>query len=700
MKNRWVSLLFFLLIILIVSLSWHLFVSAKTTAAANLIIDILKPLNILLVLTLFFILSRNLFKLYFERKKKIPGFRLRTKLVLAILPITLVPSLILFTLATRSVDNIFLNAVIDSNVSKIIRNSEAMRTDFLGDIARLHTQHGPDLLKLLENGDLVRVQAYLNRYALQGLEWYDNDQLRNRVMAAEAPVEQLFLLQNTARRGKNGEPILVDDGRLLIRFPYIEKDQALYFLYTRETPFTQRFLFIRDSYTYLNYTLEKTEILKGINQSILLIATLAIIFGGIWTGLAFARRFLAAFKVLIQGAEQVSRGNFDTQLQLTTGDEVEDVVKAFNSMTRTLKSNQTELEQKALDLQQVNDELSDQSQYTQTILQETNAGILSTDKDDRIRTINRAAQRLLGLERIEVGTDFEKILDSRKHQQLLYQWREFKLRGNRAIFRQLELVDRDNEMTLFLASNMLSLQKDGRVFGSLIVLEDLTQLHNAQKVAAWREVAKRVAHEIKNPLTPIQLSIQRIHRKAEKGASDLKTAIQSGYETIMSETALLKNLVNEFSTFAKMPSPNKSEVNLNELVSGVCSSYEAVYPHVRVRANLPSEEHRLLCDSSQMRQVLSNLIHNGAQATRDSGTITVGFTRESNQYRLWVSDEGTGIPQKERSKVFLPYYSKSVKGTGLGLAIVKRIVEDHGGHIHIEDNQPRGTRFIISLPLA
>jgi two-component system nitrogen regulation sensor histidine kinase NtrY len=220
----------------------------------------------------------------------------------------------------------------------------------------------------------------------------------------------------------------------------------------------------------------------------------------------------------------------------------------------------------------------------------------------------------------------------------------------------------------------------------------------AQKLAAWREVAKRVAHEIKNPLTPIQLSIQRIYRKSKRGAADLNDAIASAHDTIMGETHLLKNLVDEFSTFAKMPAPVKTRLDVTDLIKNVVESYAKVYSDREIQADFPAENVHLQADPSQIRQVLSNLINNAAQATQEGDAIRVRLIPQPETLVLEVSDEGTGIPDVEKAKVFLPYYSKSPKGTGLGLAIVKRIVNDHGGTIVVLDNHPKGTCFRLEFP--
>ena len=704
MKNRWLNLLFILISILLFSLSWHLFVFAKTTAATSLIINILKPLSILLLTVLFYIFFRQIFEIYLGRRANKPGFRLQTKLVLGILPLTLVPSIFLFLLATRFVDDMVIDIVQDSFESEIIEASEALRSDYLEEIGRLQLAHGAPLLPLLAQGNADQINSYLAKHGLQGVEYFLDGQFVARYTTDAYPENRLSRLEDTADWQQPQRVIHFDDGFLLARFPFEAGDPGgsnasrIFFVFAKESPFSERFLFVQDSFAYLKHTERKTDRVKDINQGMLLVATLGVLFGGVWIGTAFARRFLKAFQVLISGAERVSEGRFDTQLELKTGDELEDVVQAFNSMTTELKTKQNELQQKAEDLENLNTELSDQSEYSHTILQQITTGILSTDKEGKVTTYNPAASMILELDQDPVGKAFSEILQAEGHRPLQELWQDYAQGEQATQFRELEL--QGAETTRYLTCSIVALRKEGKSFGTLIVLEDLTQLLQAQKIAAWQEVARRIAHEIKNPLTPIQLSIQRIRRKAEKDAPDLAQAIESAHETIMSETNLLKNLVNEFSTFAKMPAPVKTDMDLIEIAENVTNAYKPALPHIELRVKRETDQVRIFADPGQIRQVLNNLIRNAASASEPGGQVDICISMDQKEAVLEICDQGHGIPEQEREKIFVPYYSKDPKGTGLGLAIVKRIVQDHGGQIQVEENRPKGTRFIIRLPLT
>lgn len=707
MNRRWLNLFFFLLLGLIGALFWHLLVYANTTAAASLIIGILKPLNILLFLALFFVIVRNLVKLYTGRKAQRTGFRLRTKLVLSILPLTLTPGLIIFFMATSFSDDMLVNLVIDSNVGRIVEQSETLSRQYLDEIHDLQVSHGGTVLRLHATDSEQKLRDYLNQHHLAGVEVVQGDRLQARILADEGDMRLRLRAEESfqrkqfylARETESGDiPGPYRDGLLLLRFRYELGDQYADFLFAKETPFTQRFLYIRDSYAYLRYTQKETDQVRGLNNSILLVTTMVVIFLGIWIGMAFSKNFLAVINQLITAAEDVSRGRLDTQINLKSGDELDQVAGAFNTMTATLSKNRAELQQKTHDLEEINAELTGHIQYSQAILEKSSAGLISTDDSGCIRTYNPAAERILGAVNLAEGAPLSDVLDEKQHRALLKEWNTHQTRGFETVNSQVELSDSRQQMTRYVSLSIVALKNDEQRYGALLVLEDLTQLLNAQKVAAWREVAKRVAHEIKNPLTPIQLSIQRIRRKAQNSKPDLPQAIESAYETIMSETNLLKNLVNEFSTFAKLPEPVKEELRLDDLIRSVVESYAPVYPELTVGSDIGDGTWEWVGDPVQLRQVLTNLIQNAAQASQAGGSIVVVLRRGASGPRLSVEDLGIGVPDEEKDKLFVPYYSKSPKGTGLGLAIVKRIIEDHGGTIWVEDNQPRGTKLVIDLP--
>lgn len=237
--------------------------------------------------------------------------------------------------------------------------------------------------------------------------------------------------------------------------------------------------------------------------------------------------------------------------------------------------------------------------------------------------------------------------------------------------------------------------------GAVIVLEDVTPLMQAQKVAAWGEVARKLAHEIKNPLTPIKLSAQRVRKAHLKRANDFDRVLSESIEAIVCEVDALQNLVDEFAQFARLPPSRPIDASLNVVVDGALALYETAYPQITIVRKLDETLPNLRLDAPQIKRVVINLVDNAIAAMGEKGEIEVATAHDATEKhaRLTVSDQGPGVSPANRETIFAPNFSTKRKGSGLGLAIARRIVEDHGGEIRVEDNTPRGARFVIELPL-
>jgi two-component system nitrogen regulation sensor histidine kinase NtrY len=235
-----------------------------------------------------------------------------------------------------------------------------------------------------------------------------------------------------------------------------------------------------------------------------------------------------------------------------------------------------------------------------------------------------------------------------------------------------------------------------------MVFDDLSDLIKGQKAAAWQEVAQRIAHEIKNPLTPIQLSAQRLRKKAVEQAPDLIAVVDDATTAIINEVTSLKTMVDEFSSFARMPVPQPEPLDLHDVLREVIQLYQAAYRDVRVHARFDAALPPAFADRNQMKRVFTNLVENAVEAVEKRGEVWVVTSHSTHppRIRIEVADDGPGIHPDDREKLFLPYFSKKKTGTGLGLAIVQRILSDHNGHIRVADRQPRGTSFVVELPVA
>jgi two-component system nitrogen regulation sensor histidine kinase NtrY len=344
-------------------------------------------------------------------------------------------------------------------------------------------------------------------------------------------------------------------------------------------------------------------------------------------------------------------------------------------------------------------EVEGRRRYVETILDRIATGVVSVDAAGIVTTINSAAARLLNVDRTIVGQPVRTVFERPDLQpvgELLNGARRTK---HEPVAQEIALSRDGNEMHLGVVATAL-VGDSGSPEGQVLVFDDVTPLIRAQKVAAWREVARRLAHEIKNPLTPIQLSAERMRRHFGDAPPGVRALVEECTTTIVGEVESLKGLVDEFSQFARMPSPRTVPSNVHELIGNTLALYDGIFTDVGIEHQFAADVPLVRLDPEQVRRVIINLVDNAIEAMERRGRIVVEThcDQPNHLVRIVVADDGPGIPAAEREKLFLPYYSTKRRGSGLGLAIVRRIIAEHGGTIDVGDNTPRGTRFTIELP--
>jgi len=427
--------------------------------------------------------------------------------------------------------------------------------------------------------------------------------------------------------------------------------------------------------------------------------TLLILFGAIWMGSYLAKRITRPVLMLAAAAKEIGAGRLDQRVEPQSNDEFGSLVEAFNSMASELAASRRKLDRGTIQLERKHIEVEGRRRYIETILERITTGVVSVDASGAITTINSAASRLLGLDRSIVGQPAISLFDRTDLQPLAGL-----LAGvghGRIDPTAHEIAMARDGQEVHLAAVATALVGDsGAPEGIVLVLDDVTPLIRAQKVAAWREVARRLAHEIKNPLTPIQLSAERLRRHFTGAPPQAKALVEECTLTIVGEVESLKGLVDEFSQFARMPSPRTVPTDLAQLVTDTIALYNGIFADVRIEQRFAAGMPLVRLDAEQIRRVVINLVDNAIEAMERRGRIVVETQRDpaNSVVRVIVADDGPGIPAAEREKLFLPYYSTKGRGSGLGLAIVRRIIAEHGGSIEAGDNTPRGTRFTIELP--
>jgi two-component system nitrogen regulation sensor histidine kinase NtrY len=439
--------------------------------------------------------------------------------------------------------------------------------------------------------------------------------------------------------------------------------------------------------------------LTGVYLSFFLMVTLLILVSATWMGLYLAKRITRPVQMLAAAAREIGAGHLDHRVERETADEFGSLVDAFNTMAGELANSRRQVERSTVDLERKHAEVEARSRYIETILERIATGVVSMDEAGRISTINSAAARLLGLEDTVVGQAATSVFD-RPDLQPLGTFVRRSSHGSAEPPSQEIAMARDGR-ELHLAVAMTPLHGEGGVpAGAALVFDDITPVIRAQKVAAWREVARRLAHEIKNPLTPIQLCAERLRRQFAGAPPATRDLVEECTSTIVGEVESLKGLVDEFSQFARMPAPRRVPTDVHAVLGDTLSLYNGLFKEIRIECAFARHLPLVLLDPEQIRRVLINLLDNAVEALDRKGTIVLETQHAAAEgvVRITVADDGPGIPPEERDKLFMPYYSTKRRGSGLGLAIVRRIVAEHGGSVDVGDNTPRGSRFTIELP--
>jgi two-component system nitrogen regulation sensor histidine kinase NtrY len=403
--------------------------------------------------------------------------------------------------------------------------------------------------------------------------------------------------------------------------------------------------------------------------------------------------------MLAAAADEIGAGRLDHRLEPETGDEFGSLIDAFNRMAGEVAANRRRLERSSVELERRHQDVEARRRYVETILDRLATGVVSIDSSGSIRTWNSAASRLLGIDARVAGLPASAVLGTRELKPLAIVLDEAS--RNREDLRPQEVSVTLAGREVHLAVMTTPLRRDDNTTDGLVmVFDDVSPLIRAQKVAAWREVARRLAHEIKNPLTPIQLCAERLRRHFTHAPEPTRELVEECTTTIVGEVESLKGLVDEFSQFARMPAPRAVPTDLHGLLDDALGLYQGLFTQVEFRRHYAETLPKVSVDHEQFRRVVINLVDNAIEAMDRHGAIDLETEHDPahNIVRVVVADNGPGIPPAEREKLFLPYYSTKQRGSGLGLAIVRRIVAEHGGSIDVTDNTPRGTRFAIELP--
>jgi len=451
--------------------------------------------------------------------------------------------------------------------------------------------------------------------------------------------------------------------------------------------------------------------LRALKRQMLLILfffTILVLSAATWVALFLAKQVTVPIQALAEGTREVSAGNFDYQVPEQAQDELGVLVRSFNVMTTQLRDSRAQIDEFTRNLQQAVQELERRRQLMETVLENIPAGVTYMDAAGAIQRTNSALLRMFRIPPTETVVSLESLVGPEAHH-ILQQLMRRALRMG-VVTREIEVESSDRLMHLAVTVSSLGPRRANT--GFVLVFDDLTEVLRAQKSAAWQEVARRIAHEIKNPLTPIQLSAQRIlhylERRADAGEppsdADLARIAGECSKLIVREVATLSSLVNEFSQFVRFPASRLLPTDANTAVHEALEVFSGRLDGIQLTTSLQQNLPAVRADAPLLRSVIVNLIDNAAEAlegaSRREITVATHLRDESDTIEIAVADTGHGISAEDKDKLFLPHFSTRDRGTGLGLAIAARIIAEHGGSLRVEDNRPVGSRFLIELPVA
>jgi two-component system nitrogen regulation sensor histidine kinase NtrY len=718
---------------LIAALAGLLYLAGRSSAVApdvlaGFVLYAISATNLTMLLALLFVLARNIIKLVVEERRAMPFARFRTKLVTALLGMTLIPALLVLIVGSGLIRNNidqFFNApmanmlssardvasdyyrerqrVVSSVAQRLARRLGTVEvtagTDAARDIVATEVaQERLDLVEIYElnAGGAVQTPPVVHVAAPAVPAGYSRggaDALAREVAASGRVtdrVEQLSLpnggdLVRTATpiRSASGGPVR----GVLIASEYLTGDFA-----ARARSLTAAY----EDYRQLEV---RKPALAGTYLAFFLMLTLMILVAATWLGLYLAKRITRPVQMLANAADEIGAGHLDHRISVQAGDEFSSLIDAFNRMAGDLAASRRRLERSAMELERKHEDVEGRRQYVETVLDRIASGVISIDNDGRIRTWNSAATRLLGIDSRVDGLRATAVFGSPELEPLARLISDRRSRRDDSIPQEVSLSRDGRELHLLVMVTPLR-RAAGRADGVVIVFDDVSPLIRAQKVAAWREVARRLAHEIKNPLTPIQLSAERLQRHFAGAPAATRALVDECASAIVTEVEALKGLVDEFAQFARMPAPKATPTDLHTLLDDALSLYRGLFSDVEIRTHFADSLPKVSADPEQIRRVIINIVDNAIEAVERRGAIDIETQHDAGNslVRIVVADNGPGIPAAERDKLFLPYYSTKLRGSGLGLAIVRRIVAEHGGSVDVSDNIPRGTRFAIELP--
>jgi two-component system nitrogen regulation sensor histidine kinase NtrY len=690
----------------------------------TILMFILININVLLLILLIFLVFRNLAKLLYDRKRKVMGAKLRTRLVLAFISITLLPTIVLFFFSinfiTSSIE-FWFNVPVEQSLQnslnvgrRLYEYVEDHNRFFLKRIAyQIEKRY---LLSPEKRTDLYHyiqvAQTAFNIHAVEVYTVLDGNQKSQRITFSLAPelkgetfkaVSSENLCRELDLKKVRSISESIPKGELIrtigtVPFGVDVTDAEGFLVLSALIPpgLSENLAAISrgfEEYRQIQMLKEPLQITYYITMSIV---ALLVLFCAIWFGFYLAKSISIPIMQLAEGTRRVAEGDLSFSIVPAADDEIGSLVSSFNYMTRDLRNSREQLELSARMLRQQNTEIEARRQYIEIVLRNVSTGVITLDAEGIITTTNKSAEKMLNIQSGNIlNQSYTKLLGG-QHLSLAKEIMAYLSREDTVEF-PLRLTIDGISRSFMVRVNVLK-DDEGRRIGAVMAFDDLTELEKAQRMAAWREVARRIAHEVKNPLTPIKLSAQRLQRKYSGILNE--QVFDECTRMIIDHVDLIRNLVNEFSAFAKFPTADPKPCDLPPIIEETVALYREGHPDIHFQIQTAASVPRLSLDRRQIKQAMINLVNNAIAAMKGRGSITITLIRDlpSKTVQIEVADTGPGISDEDKTRLFEPYFSTKKSGMGLGLTIVNSIIADHNGKINVQNNQPAGAKFVIELP--
>ncbi len=631
-------------------------------------------INVLALLTLMFFVVKKIFRLYMERQHKVLGYKFKTRLMVIFVILTLIPSAFLFLTASGLATN-YINQIFSPGMKEPFDKSVELARAFY-DFQR-------------ERALIIAKKEAANQGSdIRGLHDLDVKRYATLPLHATDTIKDGF-------SGKEGTEVISKSSGDIIRavVPDISSKRGIVVVeLTLPKTISERAENIKELYEdHLELQSFKTPM--RLNYIIILgFLTLMIVFTGFWISLKISESITIPIQSLAAATERIASGDLNIQVDEKSKDEIGLLINSFNQMVKQLKENKNSLENAYME--------SDRRRlYLENILENINSGIIFLDNNGKILTLNKAACSILNVRHEDkVGMNYKDFIAALNSEDLINIIKEIEGKEIKGIKKDVK-VNINGKITMIrVYLSGIKESDSAKSLGMLVVFDDLTDVIKAQKAATWQEVARRLAHEIKNPLTPIKLSTERLIKKWQQNDKDFEAVFEKSTKTIIAEVESLKNLVDVFSRYGRMPEVNMKPTNISEMIDDVAALYKG-FKDLEINIVKQKEIPLIDADKEQIKRALINIIDNAIKAMNNIGVIDISAKINKNNVIIDIADTGTGIKDEEKEKLFIPYFSKRKDGTGLGLAIANKIITDHGGRILIRDNNPRGSIFSVEIPI-